>query len=40
MKKTVAALIDGTIPCCVSEGWALYDDFLKDNEEILGSGRL
>ncbi|MFV4979735.1 glycogen/starch/alpha-glucan phosphorylase, partial [Lactobacillus delbrueckii] len=35
MKKTVDALIDGTIPCCVSEGRALYDDFLKDNEEFL-----
>lgn len=35
MKKTVDALIDGTIPDCVSEGRALYDDFLKDNEEFL-----
>lgn len=28
-------MIDGTIPGCVIEGRALYDDFLKDNEEFL-----
>lgn len=35
MKKTVDALIDGTIPGCQSEGRALYDNFLGDNEQFL-----
>ena len=35
MKKTVDALIDGTIPNCYSEGQALYNNFLQDNEQFL-----
>lgn len=34
MKKTVDALTDGTIPNCFSEGQALANKFLSDNEQF------
>ncbi|ATO53695.1 hypothetical protein LA20531_08860 [Lactobacillus amylovorus DSM 20531] len=35
MKKAVDALIDGTVPNCSSEGQALVNNFLSDNEQFL-----
>lgn len=34
-KQLVDMLIDGTIPNCITEARALYDNFLEDNEQFL-----
>ena len=35
MKRAVDSLIDGTIPNSNSEGQALFNNFLEDNEQFL-----
>ena len=35
IKQLLEMLIDGTIPNCIPEGRALYDNFLEDNEQFL-----
>lgn len=34
IKEAVDALIDGTVPNCSSEGQALVNNFLSDNEQF------